>query len=171
MCKFIRCVALASLLVLPCSLWAEIEVPPACRIKNRPPGRCGWCALETLARYHQIEALYGLTRAHRSRCTPEELEKSLKAKKVAYRIQYPGKRSKKILHYAIDECLGAAIGFREIAPGTGGHIVTLVGFSQEYAKVIDSNDKQLRVRKMPMKQFLRWWDGFALVLEATSDDE
>src|SRR5262245_31159432 len=37
----------------------EIYIQPHCRVKNRPPGRCGWCALETLARQHGLKAIYG----------------------------------------------------------------------------------------------------------------
>ena len=61
MSQSIRCLALALLLLLPWTADAEVNIAPVCRIKNRPPGRCGWCALETLARHLQIKILYGLT--------------------------------------------------------------------------------------------------------------
>ena len=64
-------VALALLLLFPHASWAGVNIAASCRVKNRPPGRCGWCALETLARYHHLKALYGLARKHPSRCCPE----------------------------------------------------------------------------------------------------
>jgi hypothetical protein len=32
-------------------------------------------------------------------------------------------------------------------------------------KVIDSNDEDCRVRTMSRERFLRWWDGFTIVLQ------
>src|SRR3989442_15146604 len=87
--------------LLPLAGWAEVKIPLECRLKTRPPGRCGWCALETLARHHGVKSLYTLTDDHESRACPEDLEETLAANGIAYRIQYPGKESTKILDYAI----------------------------------------------------------------------
>jgi hypothetical protein len=155
-------------LLLPCAARAEVAIAPDCRVKNEPPGRCGWCALETLARHHRLTALYGLTRKHPSTCSPRSLEESLAVAGVPYRIQYPGSRRRDILRYAIQEGLGAVIGLRKPSPGTYGHIVTLVDFTEAGAKVIDSNDADGRTRAMSRDRFLDQWDGFALVPEAGS---
>jgi hypothetical protein len=151
------------LLLLPCAARAEVEIAPDCRVKNEPPGRCGWCALETLARHHRLTALYGLTRKHPSTCSARSLEESLATAGVPYRIQYPGGRRRDILRYAIREGLGAVIGFRKPHPGADGHIVTLVDFTEAGVKVIDSNDADGRTRTMSRDRFLDRWDGFALV--------
>src|SRR5437763_385841 len=103
--------ALTLLFLFPCPARPEVKVPVACRIKNRPPGRCGWCCLETLARYHKITALYGVTEHNASRCEVANLEAVLAEADVSYRIQYPGSRSQAILRYAVREGLGAVIGF------------------------------------------------------------
>jgi hypothetical protein len=121
--------------------------------------------LETLARHHRLKALYGITNNHPRRCAPEDLEAALSARDVSYRVQYPGQRDQEILRYAVQHGLGAAIGFRELYPGAGGHIVTLVDFTGDSVKVIDPNDTDGRVRQMTLARFLTWWDGFALVLE------
>jgi hypothetical protein len=160
-----RRLALALLLLIPCAAAAEVKIAPQCRIKNRPPGRCGWCALETLARHQHIKALYDLTESNASRSDPEDLEEVLDKAGVKYRIQYPGSRSTAILRYAVRENLGAAVGFRELYAGAGGHIVTLVDLTEDSVKVIDPNDKDGRIRTMNLDRFLYWWDGFALVLE------
>src|SRR3954454_1962084 len=158
-----RSVALAVLLLLPLAGWAEVKIPLECRVKNRPPGRCGWCSLETLARYHGAKLFYGITDDHDCRAAPEDLEETLASNGIAYRIQRPGTESTKILDYAIKKGRGAVIGFRELTPGSGGHIVTLVDFGPDEVRVIDSNDADRRVRTMTRERFLHWWDGFALV--------
>jgi len=160
--------ALTLLLLVPCAIRAEVKVPATCRIKNRPPGRCGWCCLETLARHHQIKALYGLTEHNASRCDVTNLEAVVAEADVPYRIQYPGSRSQAILRYAVQERLGAVVGFRELYPGSGGHIVTLIDLTEDGVQVIDPNDADGRTRRMALDRFLYWWDGFALVLETES---
>jgi hypothetical protein len=155
-------------LLVPYAVWAEVKIPAACRVKNRPPGRCGWCALETLARHLGLQAMYGLTEKHPSLCSPQSLEECLTNAGISYRIQYPGRRREDILRYAIRAELGAAVGLREPYPGADKHIVTLVDFGDDAVKVIDSDDAECRTRQMSMDRFLRWWDGFALVLEPAS---
>jgi hypothetical protein len=151
----IRCLALALLLSLPCVADADVKIAPPCRVKNRPPGRCGWCALETLARHLEIKALYGLS----------DLEAALGETGIRYRIQYPGSSSKTILQNAMRDGLGAAVGFRELHAGKGGHIVTLIDFGPDEVRVIDPNDQDGRIRTMALDRFLYWWDGFALIIE------
>jgi hypothetical protein len=148
-----------------CAVQAEVKITPEERVENRPPGRCGWAAVETLARHHGITALYGLADDNPTSADPEDLEEALVHAAVKYRIQYPGTRSNRILRYAIEKDCGAAVGFRELYPGAGGHIVTLVDFGPKVARVIDSSDKEFRVRTMQRDKFLSWWDGFVLVLE------
>jgi hypothetical protein len=165
MVKQMLSVALTLLLLFPTAIRAEVKVQAACRIRNRPPGRCGWCSLETLARHHKIEALYGLTEQNPSRCDVSNLETTVADADVSYRIQYPGHRSQAILRYAVQHSLGAVIGFRELYPGAGGHIVTLIDLSEDGVQVIDPNDPDGRTRRMTLDRFLYWWDGFALVLD------
>ena len=57
------------------------------------------------------------------------------------------------------------MGFRELYPGAGGHIVTLIDLGEDGVQVIDPNDADGRTRRMTLDRFLYWWDGFALVLE------
>lgn len=156
---------LVLLLLYPSTACAELKIVLKNRIRNQPEGRCAWCALETLGRHHGIEALYGLAEKHPSRATQIDLEAVLDEARVDYRTQPIGSRSTTILRYAIREDLGAIVGFRERVSGQGPHMVTLVDFGAKEVRVIDSNDADGRVRTMPLKRFLSWWDGFALVLE------
>src|SRR5262245_1363640 len=163
--KSFSCLAPMLLLLVPSAAWAEVKIAAACRVKNRPPGRCGWCALETLARHHGLTAIYGLTEAHPSLCCPRDLEEPLQKAGIGYRIQYPGSRNAAILRYAIREELGAAVGLRDGYLDAENHIVTLVDLGEDSVKVIDPNDAEGRTRQISLARFLRWWDGCALVLE------
>jgi hypothetical protein len=165
MIRSLRTGVLLLVLSFPCAVGAEVKIAPKDRVPNQPPGRCGWCAVETLARHLKIKALYGLTDDNPWGADPEDLEEALNTARVKYRIQYMGSDSTRILRYAIKHDLGAAVGFRELYPGAGGHIVTLIDFGPKVARVIDSSDPKYRVRTMPLDRFLLWWDGFALVLE------
>jgi ABC-type bacteriocin/lantibiotic exporter with double-glycine peptidase domain len=165
-----RLMLLTVLLLLPCTAHAEINIAKENRVRNQPEGRCAWCALETLGRHHGIEALRGLAEKHASRATRIDLEAALDAVNVDYRTQPVGSRSTTILRYAIRENLGAIVGFRELVPGQGPHMVTLVDFGPKEVRVIDSNDADGRVRTMSLKRFLSWWDGFALVLEKHEEE-
>jgi hypothetical protein len=152
-------------LAAPSIALSEVDIPEACRIANLPPGRCGWCSVETLARHLGIKTLYGMTDKNPSNSRPRELEAALTAHKVKYRIQGRGNTSTGILQDAIREDLGAVVGFRPLCKGEGGHIVTLVDFGKEQVRILDPNDKDQKVRTMDMDTFLERWDGFALVLE------
>ena len=165
MIKHMLFFALAFPLILPGAIRAEVNVAAACRITNRPPGRCGWCCLETLARHHGIKALYGLTEHKASRCDVSDLENTVMEADISYRIQYPGNRNQAILRYAVRKGLGAVVGFRGLYPGAGGHIVTLIDLGDQGVQVIDPDDADGRTRRMTLEHFLYWWDGFALVLE------
>jgi len=148
---------------------AEANIPAECRIRNRPPGRCGWCALETLARHQHIKALYGLAEKNARRACVEDLESILEENNITYRIQYRGSYETRILQDAIRKHRGAVVGFREQSPGKGGHIVTVIDFGQQEVRLIDPNDADGRVRTISRERFLRWWDGFTLVLNVDSE--
>jgi hypothetical protein len=143
---------------------AGVDIAPDCRIANRPPGRCGWCAVETLARHHRIKALYGLVEKNSSQSRPRDIERVVTASEVKFRLQQRGSQSTEILQYAIRNGLGAAIGFRPACGGSGGHIVTLVDFGPEEVRYIDPNYSD-RVRMMDRETFRERWDGFALILD------
>ena len=155
----------AALFFLPCAARSEVNIEPDCRMTNRPPGRCGWCAVETLARHHRIKVLYGIVEDHANTANPEDLTALLDKLKVPYKLQNRGNTDTDVLRRACDEGLGAVVGFRPLHEGAGGHIVTLVSFTESTVKVIDPNDQDGRVRTMPRERFLYWWDGFTLVLQ------
>jgi hypothetical protein len=144
---------------------SEVKIPSACRVANKPPGRCGWCALETLARHLSIKALYGIVDKHPSQSRPGDLEAVLASLAVKYRMQNRGSRSTDILRDAVAKDLGAVVGFRPAYPGAGGHIVTLLDFGPEEVRILDPNDSDGRLRSMDLDTFLERWDGFALVLD------
>ena len=169
--RILGLVALCAALFVPLSPAAEVQIAATCRVKNRPPGRCGWCAVETLARHLHIKKLHGITQTHATRTTLDDLEGAVADAGVTYRLQRPGDVDTTILSDAVGSGLGAAVGFRELYPGAGGHIVTLIDFTDKEVKVIDPNDSDGRTRTMTLERFLYWWDGFALVLEREATAE
>jgi ABC-type bacteriocin/lantibiotic exporter with double-glycine peptidase domain len=157
--------AICSLWLAPVVVRAEVPIPMECRVRDLPGDRCGWCALETLARFHHITELNHLADKQTGRASIADLEAALDKVEVNFRVQDPGIRNKAILRYAVREKLGAIVGFRELTPGAGRHIVTLVDYEPDEVRVIDSNDSDGRIRTMSLKRFLSWWDGFVLVIE------
>src|SRR5437588_9151428 len=105
MFRSIRCLALALLVLLPRVATAEVPIPLTCRVPNQAPGRCGWCSVETLARYLHIEALYGLTGNHATTASPSDLKAALLERRIAFRMQDRGDRSTVILRSAVDKQL------------------------------------------------------------------
>jgi hypothetical protein len=151
-------------LSLPGIVAAGVDIPLDCRVANRPPGRCGWCAVETLARHQGIKALYGLVDKSSSQSRPKDIERVVAASHVKFRVQQRGARSTAILQQAIRDDRAAVVGFRPAAGATGGHIVTLVDFGPEEIRYIDPNYPD-RVRMMDLEAFIARWDGFALILD------
>ncbi len=149
----------------------EVNIPLDCRIGNLPPGRCGWCALETLGRHQHITSLIGLTKKNSRQARPEDLTQVLDEKGIGYRIQFRRHFDTEILRQAILNNHGAVVGFRELRPGLGGHIVTLVDFGPDEVRVIDPNDADHRIRTLSRERFMHWWDGFALVLTGDSPND
>jgi ABC-type bacteriocin/lantibiotic exporter with double-glycine peptidase domain len=161
----IRWAAIFLVVLVPSLARAEVPIARSQRIHDRWGDRCGWCALETLARYFAITELYDLAEKQSGPARVADLEAALDRVKVNYRVQDAGLRNQEILRYAVRENLGALVGFRERTPGAGRHIVTLVAYGPEEVRVLDSNDADGRIRTMSRKRFLSWWDGFALVIE------
>jgi hypothetical protein len=156
--------ALAGSAALGRAARAEVRIASDCRVVNLPPGRCGWCAVETLARHHGIKVLYGLADDHPADASALELAGALQAAGVRYRMQSAGSSDTTILSWASRAGLGAAVGLRPLRPGLAGHVVTLTHFGSEDVRLIDPDDQDRRVRTVPREHFLHFWDGFALVL-------
>lgn len=163
--RLLPLLSLSIVLSLPCLAAAQADIPADCRIPNRPPGRCGWCALETLARHQHIKTLYGIVDTQDCQCCPADLEEFLKQYKIAYHCQQRGENDQTLLRKTVHDHCGVVIGFREPQPGAGGHIVTLIDITDNEVRLIDPNDQDKRTRTMPLERFLYWWDGFALTLD------
>jgi ABC-type bacteriocin/lantibiotic exporter with double-glycine peptidase domain len=161
----IRSLVVLIVVLIPSVTQAEVLIARSHRIHDRWGDRCGWCALETLARYFAISELYDVADKHNGPARIADLEAALDRVNVNYRVQDAGCRNKAILRYAVRENLGALVGFRERTPGAGRHIITLVDYGPEEVRVVDPNDADGRIRTMSLKRFLSWWDGFALVIE------
>jgi ABC-type bacteriocin/lantibiotic exporter with double-glycine peptidase domain len=161
----LRSLAVLLVVLAPSVAPAEVSIPRSSRVHDRWGNRSGWSALETLAHYFEITELYHLTDKQTGPANPSDLEAALDKVNVNYRVQDAGCRNKAILHYAVRENLGALVGFRALTPGAERHFVIVVDYGPDEVRVLDSTDADGRIRTMPLKRFLSWWDGFALVIE------
>ena len=141
------------------SAWAEsLSIPREIRIPNRTGSQCVWCSLETAARYHKIEQLYGLTARYKGTAGPGNVEPVLQRANVRYRMAQTGCRATWWLKDSIDKGYPVAVGLN------GSHMVTLVGWADGYYEIIDNSDRALEVRRWPAARFERSWDGWAIAL-------
>lgn len=131
-----------------------VPIPPECWVFNVMGGQCAWASLETLARYHKIERLYGLTMDHKGLTGPGAPESVLKAKQVQHRSQPAGNRDTKILADAVSQGLGCMIGLG------GKHCVVLVGLDGQTMTVIDNSSRGTQTRQLSLSA----WDGWTIVL-------
>ncbi len=161
----IRLLAVILATFVPNFAHADVPIERSDRVHDRWGDRCGWCALETMANYFDITELHQLADKRTGPATLADLESILDGVNVNYRAQDAGCRNKQILSYAVRENLGAIVGFRERTPGGQRHLVILVDYGPDTVRVLDSHDADGRVRTMPLKRFLSWWDGSALVIE------
>jgi hypothetical protein len=163
--KTLLLLASAVCLLLPSVAFSEVKIAKTCRIANQLDGRCGWSALETLARHHGIKSLYGVGEKYPANTRPKDLESAVVASGAKYRIQSRGCRDTEILRDSVRDNLGAIVGLRPTYSGGRGHIVTLVDFGSDEVRYLDPNDTDSQVRTMDTESFLARWDGFTLVLE------
>lgn len=66
-----------------------VIISPSDHIQNKEPGRCAWCALETLGRTHGWKNLHGLTEKNARAAQREDMVAELDKYKIRYQVQYP----------------------------------------------------------------------------------
>jgi hypothetical protein len=67
--------------------WADIKIKPKDHMQNEEPGKCAWCALETLGRTHGWKSLVGLSERRTQPARHDDMITELKAAKVDYEVQ------------------------------------------------------------------------------------
>jgi hypothetical protein len=148
------------LLFFGAAVYADsIDIPRECRIPNRTGMQCAWSSLETCARYHKIERLYGLTQTYHGMLNdPTQFDRVLRRAKVQYRISYQGRPDLAWLKGSIQRGYPVVVGLN------GQHAVTLCGLTDKRAEIIDNMDPHLRVWYWPINDFYRAWDGLACLV-------
>ena len=159
---------------------ADVPIPKDYRPRNSTPGRCAWCALEALGRYHGYDSMKGLTARNNRVGRRTWYEDELKRHNVKYEIaMYEG--SKKThrwkfdkrtietwdtawLEWASKKGYGCAVGLWE----TGGnkHMLVLTEFNREErtVKIIDSNNPRKETETVTLAWFLSRWDGMVVII-------
>lgn len=80
---------LLTLFIFCLSAQADVTIAPEDHIKNLPPGRCAWAALETLGRTHGWSVLRGLRDRNNRSAQWLDMIAELDKDKVKYQVQWP----------------------------------------------------------------------------------
>lgn len=171
--------ALFALLIAQVAVAGEIPIPKEHRIANEPPGYCMWCALETIGRTMGVKELHGLKEGRKSEsdtwvwvdsqwapipaagAVPQTVREKLDRLQVRYRMQFPGDTNTTFLTDSLSGGSAVAVGFASIQ---GKHAVVLVELTDEFAKIVDSQDVN-EVKKLKRAKFDELWDGWAVVIQ------
>lgn len=150
----------------------QVPVPRSMRILNTK-GNCVWCSLEVLARYAEMEELYGITRdvsdGGDPRCqggsSPSPVRSFLNSKNITYEMATDYAEGEKILIKACKEER------RGVAFGIPGHMLNCVHYDPEtkIIKVIDNADRSLSVQTWSWEKFHSKWDGWCYAIYGKPD--
>lgn len=154
-------------LVSHAAKFPQVDYPLNFRNANLPDGGgcCLWASASTLAYLHGYN--FRLEDNRRGGSTPYHGVRVLKANGIP--AQYTEMTRRKNVQYlrdACDEGLGATVG---VCLGYQGgwpmlHEINLAGINDTHAAVLDNNDRQLKVRTVPIDKFLKMWDGSSIVI-------
>lgn len=138
-------------------LKVQVDIPESCRVEDTTYN-CGYCAFETLGRFHRIRRLEGLAGNHigaiggHNGCL-ETLN--------MYRVKFQAITCRDFAfldRYVSNKKVGVAV-------HGGNHILVMVYFDERYVSVIDSSGmRSLEVQTWPRKKFDNWWSGRAYVI-------
>lgn len=183
--KFI--LAMIATAVLCVSVFADVQIDKQHRIKNRSPGYCAWCCIETLGRNQGIKQLEGLTdaRAKDSDITEkrlvqidwnmwEEQEVVIATKNVGYVPAIRAKLDLLKVKYKITEWnrdhlkdavakKGCVVYMKANPLMPGPHAVILTEYNDKIFRYIDPNGCNYWEGSREWFDF--YWDGVAISLE------
>ena len=166
---------LATFLILGASLQTpfiagvsgEIVIDAKDHIPNSKDGYCAWCALETLARYHHIESLYGIADRYKQHpsvgATPDDLAGELRVADVDHAIGRFGNHDWRLLMAANKKNLGSIVGLRDYPVEKGHHAVVLTHIDADIVKIVDSNHPG-HVLTADRAWFDEHWTGWLVVI-------
>lgn len=131
------------------------------RIFNKSGSQCVWCSLETAARHEGITELYDLTSKYTFATGDQFVNTVLTQRNINFKMQWEGtgKNTNIIETYLVKKCYPVAF-------GVPGHMLVLCHYDKEkqFVRVIDNVDRELRVQKWTMEQFMNRWTGWAVVV-------
>jgi hypothetical protein len=147
---------------------AALELPEACRVRNRVGGFCTFACLDALARCHNVKPLQGILEAevarspNGSRGYDDKVNDRLQALGVPFLLQRHGDYRRDLLErYA--ETRGCVVTLRHGNPWSiGSHSVTVLRYADE-VKFYDPNRTQ-KIWTCGRGWFDYWWGGNAIVI-------
>jgi hypothetical protein len=152
---------------------ADVKIDKKHWVKNRSPGYCTWCGLDTLARHHEIKPLIGIV-DHRvknklpSGGTNYEVIKALDQAKVDYTLNTVS--NYKLLTDVCDDGIGAVVSMFHYPTYGDYHSVTLVDITPTRVRFIDSNDLREEMT-YPRSNFESKWDGISIIVRPTKHNK
>lgn len=165
---------------------ADVPIPKEYRQANRDPGRCAWCALEALGRYHGYKEMEGLVERNARAGYSEWYDEQLKKHKVKYDMaHYTGQKlyrwkidqwtidtwDTSWLEWASEKKYGCAVSFWN-DDYQSKHMVVLTEFdkNRKRVKIIDSNHPEKVTETYNLSWFLYYWDGSVIIIYPKEKD-
>lgn len=144
----------------------QCQVPVECRVYNETGCQCVWNTIETLARTHKIEKLYGLCKRQRGYACSGSVNQELIPLLGSSKYYHNPEGNTGNLVFVKQACAngwGCCVG---LGNGSGSwHAITIVHYKDGVVKFIDNVDRSLSVRTMTEDRFRSRWNGWALALD------
>lgn len=139
----------------------KVPVPKSDRVESKTRKQCAWAAIETAGNYMGNKTVKGLTDNYREEATKSVIVAVLNMRRVKASLfvtQLP-----EIEYLWIDAMLEG--GYPVVATFYGGqHMVTLVSYDAKNYKYIDPDAPELEIRSVSRADFIKQWDGVALIV-------
>ena len=147
------------------SLFAGVDIPTECQVKNRKPGYCMWASTETICNYLGYKEGKGLVDWYAAQpwnngAWPEEVESQLKEFKIPFKANY--EVDFKALCKYLNEDKPVLIAFKKDS-ALGPHAVTAVDFKDGKLFFVDSNHPG-HLYSFAEVDFKDQWAGWFIVL-------
>lgn len=149
----------------PCRTEARILVEH--RVRNKAPGYCSWCDIETLGRHQGIKAVNGLAKWYMDQkeyrgANEEDIYQQLRLLKVEYQV---AKKDLAFIKRKCDEGHGCVVGIVDWPVRGEIHTVIVTDFGTDKVKFVNSNVPTCDWQ-VDRAWFEKNWDGWALSLIA-----
>ena len=137
----------------------QVPIPKDMRVYNRSGNCCVWATIQALGNYNKSNGTHNLIDKYTWATGPGEVNRVLTQKGVKFLQTTSGRRDYSFLKkWVTEEKKGVGVGLP-------GHMVLMCHFDEgKEVKIIDNSDRSLRIQTWTWQQFVRRYDGWALVI-------